>query len=215
MVFPDLEVTCPGCGASRLKQTDKTYECRELECNFSISKYIAGRHLIEAEAIELLREKALPEMEGFISRFNKPFSAGLKLVEKESKTKKLKWKTEFVFDDEEGSDEPLDLSKVACELTFLNGESYKVYETEKSFIVPDLKSTASPDGFKLGKTILQQTLNLEAVKALFSTGKTPLIEGFISKRTKRPFKAHLTFDEKTGKIGFEFPANGKFKSKKK
>ena len=90
-------------------------------------------------------------MEGFISRFNKPFSAGLKLVEKESKTKKLKWKTEFVFDDEEGSDEPLDLSKVACELTFLNGESYKVYETEKSFIVPDLKSTASPDGFKLGK----------------------------------------------------------------
>jgi DNA topoisomerase-3 len=41
------------------------------------------------------------------------------------------------------------------------------------------------------------------------------MEEFISKRTKRPFKAHLTFDEKTGKIGFEFPANGKFKSKKK
>ena len=95
----------PGCGASRLKQTDKTYECRELECNFSISKYIAGRQLVETEAIQLLTEKTLPEMEGFISRFNKPFSAGLKLVEKESKTKKLKWKTEFVFDDEEGSDD--------------------------------------------------------------------------------------------------------------
>ena len=215
MVFPDLEVACPNCGASRLKQTDKTYECRELECNFSISKYIAGRQLVEAEAIQLLTEKSLPEMDGFISRFNKPFSAGLKLVQNESKTKKLKWKTEFVFDDEGDAEEALDLSNVACELTFLNGESYKVYETEKSYIVPDLKSDASPDGFKLGKTILQQSLSLEAVKALFSTGKTPLMEGFISKRTKRPFKAHLTFDEKTGKIGFEFPANGKFKSKKK
>jgi DNA topoisomerase-3 len=81
--------------------------------------------------------------------------------------------------------------------------------------VPDLKSDASPDGFKLGKTILQQSLDLDSVKALFATGKTPLMKGFISKRTKRPFKAHLTFDEKTGKIGFEFPANGKFKSKKK
>jgi DNA topoisomerase-3 len=215
MVFPDLEVACPNCGASRLKQTDKTYECRELECNFSISKYIAGRQLLEAEAIQLLTEKSLPEMDGFISRFNKPFSAGLKLVQNESKTKKLKWKTEFVFDDEGDAEEALDLSKVACELTFLNGESYKVYETEKSYIVPDLKSDASPDGFKLGKTILQQSLDLDSVKALFTTGKTPLMEGFISKRTKRPFKAHLTFDEKTGKIGFEFPANGKFKSKKK
>jgi DNA topoisomerase-3 len=215
MVFPDLDVVCPSCSASRLKQTDKTYECREQECNFSISKYIAGRHLVEAEAIQLLKEKSLPEMDGFISRFNKPFSAGLKLVQKESKTKKLKWKTEFVFDDEGDADEALDLSKVACELTFLNGESYKIYETEKSYIVPDLKNSSSPDGFKLGKTILQQSLNIDAVKALFSTGKTPLIEGFISKRTKRPFKAHLTFDEKTGKIGFEFPPNGKFKSKKK
>ena len=215
MVFPDLDVVCPSCSASRLKQTDKTYECREQECNFSISKYIAGRHLVEAEAIQLLKEKSLPEMDGFISRFNKPFSAGLKLVQKESKTKKLKWKTEFVFDDEGDADEALDLSKVACELTFLNGESYKIYETEKSYIVPDLKNSSSPDGFKLGKTILQQSLNIDAVKALFSTGKTPLIEGFISKRTKRPFKAHLTFDEKTGKIGFDFPPNGKFKSKKK
>ena len=215
MVFPDLEVACPNCAVSRLKQTDKTYECRELECNFSISKYIAGRQLLENEAIQLLTEKSLPEMEGFISRFNKPFSAGLKLVQQESKTKKIKWKTEFVFDDEQDSNEVLDLSKVVCELTFVNGQNYKVYETEKSFVVPDLKNDASPDGFKLGKTILQQTLNLDSVKALFSTGKTPLIEGFISKRTKRPFKAYLTFDEKTGKIGFEFPANGKFKSKKK
>ena len=88
MVFPDLETECPSCGANRLKQTDKTYECRELECNFSISKYIAGRELATEEAIQLLVNKSLPELDGFISRFNKPFSAGLKLTQTELKNQK-------------------------------------------------------------------------------------------------------------------------------
>lgn len=215
MVFPDLEVNCPNCSISRLKQTDKTYECREIECDFAISKYVAGRPLIESEAIQLISEKSLPEMDGFVSRFNKPFSAGLKLVQKESKTKKLKWKTEFVFDDDLDSEAELDLDKKVCDLDFLNGEGYAIYETEKSFVVPDFKTEANPDGFKLGKLILQAHVTREIMEALLSTGKSPLIEGFISKRTKRPFKAHLTFDVATGKIGFEFPPNPKRKSKTK
>ncbi|MEG2810532.1 MAG: hypothetical protein RR889_07810, partial [Akkermansia sp.] len=35
-------------------------------------------------------------------------------------------------------------------------------------------------------------------------GKTPLLKGFISQRTKRPFDAYLVLNFKTGKIGFEF-----------
>ena len=215
MVFPDLEVACPDCSAARLKQTDKTYECREMECGFSISKYVAGRPIIEAEAIQLISEKSLPEMDGFVSRFNKPFSAGLKLVQKESKSKKVKWKTEFVFDEDLDSEAELDLDKKLCELDFLNGERYAVYETEKSFVVPEFKTEASPEGFKLGKMILQAHLSSDIMQTLLSSGKSPLIEGFISKRTKRPFKAHLTFDVTTGKIGFEFPPNPKRKPKAK
>ena len=40
---------------------------------------------------------------------------------------------------------------------------------------------------------------------LISTGKTDVLKGFVSNRTKRKFDAHLTFDPKDGKIGFDFP----------
>ena len=77
--FPDVECACPACGAARLKQTDATYECREQECDFRISKHIAGRKLSESEAVELFSTKKLPEMDGYLSRFNKPFSDALSL----------------------------------------------------------------------------------------------------------------------------------------
>jgi DNA topoisomerase III len=32
-----------------------------------------------------------------------------------------------------------------------------------------------------------------------------VLKGFVSNRTKRKFDAHLTFDTKDGKIGFDFP----------
>ena len=60
-----------------------------------------------------------------------------------------------------------------------------------------------PRGFRLGKAILQKELQPAEVEKLFTEGKTPLIDGFISKRTKRPF-IRLTLDFETGKIGFEF-----------
>ena len=204
--FPDLECPCPNCGAPRLKQTDATYECREMECNFRISKHVAGRTLSPEEAKELFTTKALPEREGFVSRFNKPFSAGLKLVQNVSKTgKKGKWKTEFVFDENEpDSAEDLSEEQVIKSITLKNGSEAKIYATDKAYHLPQLKTKDAPEGFRLGKTILQKELQPDEIEKLFTTGKTPLLNGFVSKRTKRPFKAHLTLDFETGKIGFEF-----------
>jgi DNA topoisomerase III len=205
-VFPDLECPCPACGAPRLKQTDATYECREQACDFRISKHIAGRKLSENEAKELISTKQLPEIDGFVSRFNKPFSAALKLAPSVSKTGKIgKWKTEFVFDgDEPVSVEELKHEQVIKTFTLPNGTEAKLYETEKAYHVPQLKTNDAPEGFRLGKTILQKELQATEVEKLFTEGKTPLLDGFVSKRTKRPFKAHLTLDFETGKIGFEF-----------
>ncbi|MFO8027979.1 MAG: DNA topoisomerase III [Opitutales bacterium] len=217
-VFPDLEVPCPACGAPRLKQTDATYECREMECDFRVSKYIAGRKLSEEEARELFTAKELPEREGFVSRFNKPFSAGLRLVQNVTKTgKKGKWKVEFVFDgDEPESAEELSEDQILKPITLKDGTEAKLYATEKAYYVPQLKTKDAPEGFRLGKTILQKELQPAEVEKLFTTGKTPLLEGFVSKRTKRPFKAHLTLDFETGKIGFEFaPRPTKKKAAKK
>jgi len=205
-VFPDLECPCPACGASRLKQTDATYECREVECDFRISKHIAGRKLTEAEAKELFTTKQLPERDGFVSRFNKPFSAALKLGQTVSKTGKLgKWKTEFVFDeDEPESAEELSEDQLIKTLTLKDGGEAKLYATEKAYYVPQLRTKDAPEGFRLGKTILQKELQPAEVEKLFTEGKTPLLNGFVSKRTKRAFKAHLTLDFESGKIGFEF-----------
>ncbi|MDB4547453.1 topoisomerase C-terminal repeat-containing protein, partial [Akkermansiaceae bacterium] len=69
-----------------------------------------------------------------------------------------------------------------------------------------LVSKENPDGFRLGKTILQKELSASEVEELFTKGKTPLLNGFVSKRTKRAFSAHLTLDPETAKIGFEFAA---------
>jgi len=50
---------------------------------------------------------------------------------------------------------------------------------------------------------------------MLTAGKSDLLEGFISKRNKRPFAAHLTLDltNKTGKLGFEFPPRKSAKKK--
>jgi DNA topoisomerase-3 len=214
--FPELKCICPNCGAPELRQTDATYECREPECTFKISKYIAGRHLKEEEAKALFTTKFLEEMSGFVSRFNRPFEAALELKQDVSKTGKLgKWKTNFVFDADLESAEDLTDDQLVKEVTLTNGKTAKLYETEKAFMVPALVSKDNPDGFRLGKTILQKELTAADVQKMLEKGKTDLLPGFISKKTKRAFAAHLTLDPETAKIGFEFAPRPAKKAAKK
>jgi len=50
--------------------------------------------------------------------------------------------------------------------------------------------------------ILGREIPKEQAQKLLTTGKTDLLESFISKRG-RPFAAYLKLDD--GKVGFEFP----------
>ncbi|MFR4416173.1 MAG: topoisomerase C-terminal repeat-containing protein [Akkermansia sp.] len=52
---------------------------------------------------------------------------------------------------------------------------------------------------------LGREIPLDQVLKILAEGKSDLMKGFISQRTKRPFDAYLVFNAKTGKIGFEFP----------
>jgi DNA topoisomerase-3 len=58
--------------------------------------------------------------------------------------------------------------------------------------------------FKSGKIILQQPVPPEEMTRLLSTGKTALLENFVSNKTRRKFKAFLAFDRKEGRVVFEF-----------
>jgi DNA topoisomerase-3 len=78
----------------------------------------------------------------------------------------------------------------------------KIFETETSYICERSQADRTPCKFKLSKTILGRDIPKEQAEKLLTTGKTDLLEGFISKRG-RPFAAHLKLDD--GKVGFEFP----------
>jgi DNA topoisomerase-3 len=58
--------------------------------------------------------------------------------------------------------------------------------------------------FKTGRIILQQPVTHEQMGKLLHGGKTDLLDGFVSNKTKRKFKAFLVYDKKEGKVSFEF-----------
>lgn len=213
--FPDLIATCPNCQADKLRTTDATYECYNPECGFKTNKYIASRLITEDEARELLEKKFVGPLEGFKSRFNRPFEAGLELKQEESKTgKKGKWKVGFVFDNGENERDELSEDQIIATVTTPTGKEVQIYETSKAWYVPAITTKENPDGVRISRTILQCEIPSEQGVKLIEKGKTDLLPGFVSKRTKRAFTAYLTFDTTTGKIGFEFEPRKKTAAKK-
>ena len=195
--FDDLDATCPKCGARGLKQTDATYECRALNCGFKTKKHIAGRLISEDEARDLFSKKFVGPLTGFKSKFNKLFDAALELD--------YKLKFNFVFEGKEDRVVELTDEMILGKVTMADGRNVTVYGTEKAYIVPELKTKTEPEGLRLGRAILQKEIEPDQAFKLLAEGKTDLIKGFVSNRTKRPFDAHLTMDFDKGKIGFAFP----------
>jgi DNA topoisomerase-3 len=85
------------------------------------------------------------------------------------------------------------------------------YVCEKS--VPTLAQATPSCDFKSGKIILQQPVAREQMSKLLETGKTDLLDKFVSMRTRRAFKAFLAWDKEAGKVNFEF-APSKFPPRK-
>ena len=198
--FPDLKVACPICGAQDLRQTDATYECRQPECKFKAKKHIAGRLLTEEEAIELFTKKFVGPLTGFKSKFNKPFDAALELD--------AKFKINFVFenDDRDAAARTHRGTTHRRGRDCTDGRSVQGLSDAKRPITsrnssPRRTRTASASASPSSST----TSPSSRCSNCISTGKTDVIKGFVSNRTKRKFDAHLTFDPKDGKIGFDFP----------
>jgi DNA topoisomerase-3 len=61
--------------------------------------------------------------------------------------------------------------------------------------------------------ILQQPIERSQMHKLLATGKTDLLDKFVSMRTRRAFKAMLVWDAEAGKVNFEF-APSKFPPRK-
>jgi DNA topoisomerase III len=220
--YATLTTPCPNCGGI-VKENYRRYTCTgkagALEgCGFSFGKTPAGRTFEPAEVEQFLRDKKIGPLEGFRSKAGWPFVAEIALKYNEEEKN---WKLEFDFGEDAKaaeSGEIVDLSgKVSlgacpkCGSQVL--EFGKSYVCEKS-VPTDAQPTPSCD-FKSGQVILQQPVEREQMTKLLETGKTDLLDKFVSMRTRRSFKAFLAWNKEEGKVSFEFePRTSKFPARK-
>ncbi len=198
----DLVIPCPACGASPLNSRVDAVSCSA--CKFRLRRVHAGLNLPDDVLAELITTRSLPVMDGFRSKFGKPFKAGLRLIapEKEGGA----WKAEFYFDDDktDSNSTPAAQTSLGKVMVKEQGE-LELTENDKQWSVPDFCQTGNKTGFTMSKTILGKEMNEEQLRRVLAEGKSELITGFISQRTNRAFDAYLVLDARKGTVGFEFP----------
>jgi DNA topoisomerase-3 len=207
--YATLRSPCPQCGGV-VKENYRRYACTGADgqgpgCGFSLPKAPGGRVLAPEEVETLLREHRIGPLEGFRSKAGWPFSAELTVAPDASG----QWKLEFDFGDEDKGDDG--------ELVDLAGREAlgpcpkcgsPVVEHGSQYVcsraVPTPEQPTPSCDFKSATTILQQPIAREQMAKLLATGRTDWLEGFISNRTRRPFKAALVWDAEAGKVNFAF-----------
>lgn len=198
-----IKAPCPQCGGE-LVETYRHYTCTNPACGFSVPKQASGRILVPEEVEELVANKHIGPLTGFISRRGFPFDAELRLIPEDGR-----WKFSFDFgEDERVSD--------------LKEEDLEQFETVGTCPVCGNRVLDTPNGyccekaltetgkkkctFRMGKTILSRDIAPEEVKTLLRDKRTDLLTGFVSKkRGNRAFSAYLVL-QKDGSVGFEFQA---------
>jgi DNA topoisomerase-3 len=226
--YATLHAACPNCGGI-VKENYRRYTCtgksgNEEGCGFSFGKTPAGRTFEVAEVEQFLRDRKIGPLDGFRSKAGWPFTAEMVIkFDEESKNYKL----EFDFgDDRKGEEngEIIDFSAQVslgacpkCGAGAGNAAGGRVFEHGKNYVcdksVPTLAQPTPSCDFKTGQVILQQPIERTQMQKLLSTGKTDLLDKFVSMRTRRAFKAMLAWDAEAGKVNFEF-APSKFPPRK-
>lgn len=208
--YATLQTPCPNCGAV-VKENYRRFACTK--CEFSMSKVPGGRQFEIPEVEELLTNRTIGPLQGFRSKMGRPFAAILK-ISRDNEINNYKLEFDFGQNDEGEGGEAVDFSE-QTPLGPCPKCASGVYEMGLAYVCE--KTVAKPKAcdFRSGRIILQQEILPEQMAKLLNEGKTDLLPGFVSQRTRRPFKAFLARG-KDGKISFEFeerkakaPAKGK------
>lgn len=208
--YATLHTPCPNCG-SVVKENYRRFACTK--CDFSMSKTPGSRQFEIAEVEELLKERTIGPLQGFRSKMGRPFAAILRIV-RDEEIKNFKLEFDFGQNDDSEDGEGVDFTGQTplgpCPKC--NGG---VYEMGLAYVCEHSVAKPKTCDFRSGRIILQQEILPEQMAKLLNDGKTDLLPGFISQRTRRPFKAFLVRG-KDGKVSFEFeerkakaPAKGK------
>ena len=193
--FGELSTPCPKCGG-KIKETYKKFQCTA--CDFSLWKIVASRQFEASEIESLLTERKIGPITGFRNKMGRPFGAIIRLNADNS--------PEFDFgqgaNGDDGNAEEVDFSGQEPLGVCPKCEA-RVFDRGMSFVCEKSVGPAKSCDFRSGKIILQQPVEEEQMKKLLATGRTDLLKGFISARTKRKFSAFLVRGT-DGKVGFEF-----------
>ncbi|MBK8071986.1 MAG: DNA topoisomerase III [Ramlibacter sp.] len=221
--YATLHTPCPNCGGV-VKENYRRYACTGKSgegsdaCGFSFGKTPAGRTFEPAEVEDFLANKKIGPLEGFRSKAGWPFTAEIVLKYNEEEKN---WKLEFDFGDDRKAEETGEIVDFSASESL--GTCPKcggaVHEHGGNYVcdrsVPTLAQPTPSCDFKTGKIILQQPVPREQVAKLLASGKTDLLDKFVSMRTRRAFKAFLVWNKDEGKVTFEFePRASKFPPRK-
>ena len=192
--FGVLKVACPRCGG-QVRETYKKFQCGG--CDYSLWKIVAGRQFEPAEIETLITQKQIGPLTGFRNRIGRAFAAAIKLNDN--------MEPEFDFGQPRaGEDDEAETVEFPAELSL--GRCPKcasgVFEHGAAYVCEKSIGAAKTCNFRSGTIILQQPIESEQMKKLLAEGRTDLLKGFISNRTRRKFSAYLVVQE--GKVGFEF-----------
>ncbi len=193
-VFSTLSSPCPKCGGV-MQENYKKFQCKK--CDYSLWKVVAGRQYEPEEVDELLSKRIVGPLQGFRSKMGRPFAAMIRL--------NAEHQPEFDFgqgSSGDGEAETVDFSgqEPLGKCPKCGGG---VYEHGMAYVCEKAVGTAKTCDFRSGKIILQQPVEREQMTKLLAGGRTDLLKGFISNKTRRKFSAYLVRGG-DGKVGFEF-----------
>lgn len=191
--FSTLKRPCPACGGV-IQENYKKFQCKQ--CDFALWKVVASRQYEPEEVEELLEKRVIGPLQGFRSKMGRPFAAMIKLNAENL--------PEFDFGNggAEGEGEEVDFGEQetlgACPKC-----AARVFEHGMAYVCEKAVGLAKTCDFRSGKIILQQPVERAQMQKLLAGGRTDLLKGFVSSRTKRKFSAYLVRGA-DGKVGFEF-----------
>ena len=162
-----------------------------------IQKVIGGRRFSEEEIRQLISDRKLDNIEGFISKSGQPFKASISLDEN--------FHINFIFGEDAPdaptsklSKEEIDAFKVIGTCPVCGSE---VVATDTAYICKNYFDKKCK--LRISQTMLDRELPLEQIQKMLTEGKSDLMENFKSRRTGKMFTARLVLT-KDAKIRFEF-----------
>ena len=194
----ETDIPCPVDGTPLL-ETFRAYKSKDGK--FAVYKTIGNRKMSEEEIRELVTKGKIGPLEGFRSKLGKPYTATLKLDENHA--------VKFQFgDNPDGTERKPENLEEAEVVGKCPKSAMGLCDCEGDLVLTDTAYVCRPKngkkcGFRLGKMMLSHAITPAEIESLIATGKTPVIDDFVSKRTNKKFSAALVLDPK-GSISFEF-----------